>query len=112
METILLTVPAGPRGTGIVSLVLGGLGSRLDLPIDRVAELALAAEAVGASVVGDSLELEVTVLTDRLTVKIGPLGEGATTDRRVLEPLVDGVTASSDAGAGWMELELARGVQG
>ena len=29
-ETILLTVPAGPRGAGVVALVLGGLGSRLD----------------------------------------------------------------------------------
>ena len=31
-DTILLTVPSGPRGAGVVALVLGGLGSRLDLP--------------------------------------------------------------------------------
>ena len=56
-----------------------------------------------------------TVLTDRLTVGIGPLGEGATTDaarRRVVEPLGRPGSATQKAGAGWLELELARGVQG
>ena len=41
-DTILLTVPSGLRGAGVIALVLGGLGSRLDLPVDRIDELALA----------------------------------------------------------------------
>jgi hypothetical protein len=112
-ETILLTVPAGPRGAGVMALVLGGLGSRLDLPIDRVDELTLAAEAVGASALGESLELEMTILTDRLLLRIGPLEGGAMADvarRRVVEPLVDGVADIQRAGRDWFELELKRGL--
>ena len=51
-DTILLTVPSGLRGAGVVALVLGGLGSRLDLPVDRIDELALAAATLAPSVAG------------------------------------------------------------
>ena len=49
----MLTVPAGLRGAGVIALVLGGLGSRLDLPVDRIDELALAAATVAPAVDGD-----------------------------------------------------------
>jgi hypothetical protein len=114
-DTILLTVPSGSRGSGVVSLVLGGLGSRLDLPVDRIDELALAASAAGASALTDTLEFEVNVLDDRLLVRIGPLVDGASTDpgrRRVIEPLVDGVAAVRDRGHDWLELRLGRGARG
>jgi hypothetical protein len=114
-ETIRLTVPSGPRGAGIMALVLGGLGARLELPIDRVDELALAAEAVGTSVLGESLELELDVLADRLLVRIGPLADGATEDparNRVVSPLVDGVAVLRREGHEWIELDVRRGVPG
>lgn len=114
-DTILLTVPSGSRGSGVVSLVLGGLGARLDLPVDRVDELALAATTAGASALSDTLELQFRVLDDRLLVRVGPLVDGASTDpgrRRVIEPLVDDVAALRDRGHDWLELELGRGARG
>lgn len=114
-ETIVLTVPAGTRGAGVVALVLGGLGSRLDLAIDRVDELTLAADVVGSAALHERLELAMTVENDRLLVRIGPLEDGAMREdarRRVLEPLVDGVSVVSHAGREYAEFELARGARG
>lgn len=115
MDTIMLTVPSDSRGSGVVSLVLGGLGSRLDLPVDRIDELALAATTVGESVSGTDLELEVDVLDDRIVLRIGPLEDGTGIDPaklRVIEPLVDRVTAVHRAGREWLELDLRRGAAG
>ncbi len=112
-DTITLTVPAGRRGLGIIALVLGGLGSRLELPVDRVDELTLAAEAAGVAAKGETIEFEMNVLEDRLVLLVGPLGEGAATEeslRRVVKPLVDrvDVVRKHDAQE-WLELEVARG---
>lgn len=114
-ETILLTVPAGTRGAAVVALVIGGLGSRLDLPIDRVDELTLAADILGATALHERLELSMTVESDRLLVQIGPLEDGAVGEqarRRVLEPLVDRVNVVSHVGHEYAELELSRGERG
>jgi hypothetical protein len=114
-ESIVLTVPAGARGAGVVALVLGGLGSRLDLPIDRVDELTLATDVLGAAALDDRLELAMTVEDDRVILRIGPLTDGAARDearRRVLEPLLDGVRHLSRDGHEYAELELARGERG
>ncbi len=67
---------SGLRGAGVIALVLGGLGSRLDLPVDRIDELALAAATLAPSVQADALQLEADVLDDRLVVRIGPLEDG------------------------------------
>lgn len=115
VDRILLTVPAGHRSDGIVSLVLGGLGSRVDLPVDRVEELALATSTVGASALADELVLEAQVLDDRVLLRLGPLEAGTSTDmarRRLIEPLVDGVAAIRRDGSEWLELELRRDVTG
>jgi len=110
-DTIHLTVPSGLRGTGVVALVLGGLGSRLYLPVDRIDELALAAATVAPSVDGAALHLEVDVLDDRLVLRIGPLEDGAGGDaatRRVVDALVDRVAGIRRSGHEWLELELVR----
>lgn len=110
-DTIYLTVPAGLRGAGVVALVLGGLGSRLDLPVDRIDELALAAATVAPAVDGATLRLEADVLDDRLVLRIGPIEDGAGSDaatRRVMDALVDRVGGLRRDGREWIELELAR----
>ena len=109
-DRILLTVPAGSRGSGVVALVLGGLGARLELPVDRLDELSLAVSTIAPSVLGDRLELELNVSDDRLMLRIGPLEEGTTADVarwRVIEALVDTVGAVSSGSGEWFELELA-----
>lgn len=114
-ETIVLTVPAGARGAGVVALVLGGLGSRLDLPIDRVDELTLATDVLGAMALHDRLELSMTVEEDRLLVQVGPLTDGAARDgarRRVLEPLVGDVGHVVRDGREYAEFELVRRERG
>ncbi len=114
-DRILLTVPSGPRGSGVVSLVLGGLGARLDLPVDRVDELTLAATTVARSPLAESLELEVEVHEDRLLLRVGPLESGTSADpgrRLIIERLVDGVATHSRDGHEWVELELLRRVAG
>lgn len=111
MDTIHLIVPAGLRGTGVVSLVLGGLGSRLDLTVDRIDELALAAATVAPAVDGTTLRLEADVLDDRLVVRMGPLEDGTGSDpatRRVVDALVDRVVQLRREDHEWIELELAR----
>ena len=108
-DRILLTVPAGSRGSGVVALVLGGLGARLELPVDRIDELSLAISTIAGSVRGATLELELHVDDDRLRLRVGPLEQGATSDvsrRRVIEALVDAVTDVHAAGHEWFELEL------
>ena len=110
-DTIQLTVPAGLRGAGVIALVLGGLGSRLDLPVDRIDELALAAATVAPAVDGARLRLEADVLDDRLVLRLGPLEDGAGADeatRRVIDALVDRVDATRRDGHEWIELELTR----
>ncbi len=110
-DTIFLTVPAGLRGAGVIALVLGGLGSRLDLPVDRIDELALAAATLAPSVQADALQLEADVHDDRLVVRIGPLEDGTTADaalRRVVDALVDGVAGVRKGDYEWLELELVR----
>jgi hypothetical protein len=114
-DRILLTVPSGLRGAGVVALVLGGLGSRLDLPVDRIDELALAAAAIAPSVDGPSLHLEVDVHDDHLVLRMGPLEEGACADpgtRRVLGTLVNRAEAVQKADREWIELEVDREATG
>lgn len=110
-DTIRLTVPGGLRGAGVVALVLGGLGSRLDFPVDRIDELALAVATVAPSVDGAALHLDVEVHDDRLVLRMGPLEVGAGGDaatRRVVDALVDRVTGVRQDGGEWLELELVR----
>ena len=114
-DRISLTVPSGLRGAGVVALVLGGLGSRLELPVDRTDELALAVAAVSPSVTGEVLELEADVLGDRLVVRLGPLEDGTGADvalRRVIDRLVDKVDGFRRADREWLQLELVRSEAG
>ena len=115
MDRISLTVPSGAPGAGVVALVLGGLGSRLDLGIDRIDELVMATNTIGGLGHGASLEVEVSVLDDRLVLAVGPLLDGAAANsatRRIVEPLVDALATTERDGREWLELELVRGKRG
>jgi hypothetical protein len=109
-DRITLTLPTDPRLRGVATLVLGGIGSRLDLPYERVDDLQLAVLSVlDAAGGGDELTLEVDADGDGLIVAVGPLAEGSGSDQaltRVLDPLVSSVTSSQRDGHEWLTLRL------
>ncbi|CAN5819403.1 MAG: hypothetical protein H0W35_02505 [Actinobacteria bacterium] len=111
-DLISLTIPAQAHYTGVASLVLGGIGSRLDLSYERMDDLQLAVlsvlEAVGAE---DEVTVEVTAEDERVSVSLGPLASGSGSDEglaRVLDPLVDSFESVQRDRREWLELQLSR----
>jgi hypothetical protein len=115
-DRIALTLPADAGLRSVATLVLGGIGSRLDVPYERVDDLQLAVLSVLAASDLERVTIEVEIDEDRIEVSVGPLPDGGAGDRglrRVVERLVDGVdTAARPAGEGeseeWITLSLAR----
>lgn len=108
-DRITLTLPTDPRLRGVATLVLGGIGSRLDLPYEQVDDLQLAVLSVLDAGGGDEVTLEVDAAGDELLVSVGPLAAGSGSDEaliRVLDPLVDSVTSSQRDGHEWLTLRL------
>jgi hypothetical protein len=114
MDAITVTVPAERRFLGVVNLVVGGLGSRLDLPYEQVDDLQLAVDSVlSHGDAGDDGELtvEMEVGEELLVLRVGPLADGSSGDpalQRVLEPLVESAEPLDRGGRDWLELELRR----
>jgi hypothetical protein len=105
-DSILVEFPATEGYRGVGRLVLGGLASRFELPVDRVEDLLLAVESLLAhGIAGETVSLSVDAADDALRVRLGPLSDGGVTDAalaRVLDRLVDeaaGVTRESDHAA-------------
>jgi len=111
-EKIVLTIPSERRFRGVATLVLGGVGSRLNLPYERMDDLQLALLSVLDAAGGDEVSIEVKAEDRHVAVSVGPLVEGSGDDAglaRVLSKLVDGVELGRrDSGAEWLTLTLAR----
>jgi hypothetical protein len=111
---ITLTVPAERRFLGVVNLVLGGLGSRLDLPYTQVDDLQLAVDSAlahGDPTAEGELTVDVEVAEGRLIVQVGPLVEGGASNdglKRVLAPLVASAWPLDREGREWIQLEIER----
>ena len=114
VNAITLTVPAERRFLGVVNLVLGGLGSRLDLPYAQVDDLQLAVDSAlahGDATADGALTVEVEVAEGRLIVQVGPLVEGGASNdglKRVLAPLVASAWPLDRDGREWIQLEIER----
>lgn len=112
-DVVTITLPAGPGWSGVVELVLAGLGARLDLPYDRIDELQLATRAVLDDAVGPDVRVEASSRAESVDVRVGPLEKGAAGDparRRVLDALADGVAlAPGEDGVTWAVLTFSRG---
>ncbi len=112
-DRVILTLPGDDQLFEIATLVVGGIGSRLDLPYERLDNLQLAVlTALGASDAA-AVTLEAVIEADAVSVKIWPVPLSETSDegrRRVLSRLVDGVDAAVDesSGAGSITLRIAR----
>ena len=106
-DRIVLTIPSDARFRSVATLVLGGIGSRADLPFERTDDLQLAVlSALDASSGGD-VTLEVETRMGRLAVAVGPVREGSGEDAglvRVLSRLVDEVAHERRDGAEWLTL--------
>jgi hypothetical protein len=110
-EQISLTIPTATRFRGVATLVLGGIGSRLDLPYERVDDLQLAVLSVLEASGDERVTVEVDAEADGLLVSVGPLAEGSGADgalARVLDPLVDSFESAQRDGRVWLTLRLHR----
>jgi anti-sigma regulatory factor (Ser/Thr protein kinase) len=91
-DSILVEFPAREGYRSVGRLVLGGLASRFELPVDRVEDLLLAVESLLHGVAGDTVTLEVEAGDDGLRVRMGPFADGGVGDpavARVVTKLVD-----------------------
>jgi anti-sigma regulatory factor (Ser/Thr protein kinase) len=110
-DHISLTIPAASRYRGVATLVLGGIGSRLDLPYERVDDLQLAVVSLLEASEGDAVTVEVESKDEAVRVSVGPLTEGSASDAalaRVLTPLVDSVEPVTREQGTWLTLSLRR----
>jgi len=108
MDRISLKVPADPAFHGTLRLVLGGVGTRLQLPYEQVNELQLAVETLvsNRAVVGDELVLEMELGGGAACLLVGPFAPDGDAERqRVVERLVrtTRVVRREDA-TDWVEL--------
>jgi hypothetical protein len=105
-DTIRLELPAAEGYRSVARLVLGGLASRFELPVDRVDDLVLAVESLLLpGVVGETVVLAIEAGPDELRVRVGPIDGPGLSDAavaRVVTRLVDAareVDAGTDGGA-------------
>lgn len=110
-DRILLTIPPDERFRSVPTLVLGGIGSRLDLPYERMDDLQLAVLSLLAAVDGDEATIDVAADDGFLSVRVGPLRPGSAEDAalgRVVSRLVDAVEPGTRNGAEWITVRMAR----
>jgi hypothetical protein len=109
-DCIVVEFPATDGYRTVGRLVLGGLVSRFDLPVDRVEDLLLALESLLVQeLAGDTVSLEATAGLDGLRLKLGPFARPQLADpsvARVLTPLVDDVSEDQADGSGATHVEL------
>lgn len=108
-DTIVLTIPRAAPFNGVATLVLGGIGSRMDLPYERIDDLQLALLSVLDAGQGGDVSVEVDTDGASIAMSIGPLVEGASADEslsRVLAPLVDEVEPTRRDGQEWLMLRI------
>ena len=114
-DTIALTIPTEASFRGIPSLVLGGVGSRLDLPFERMDDLQLAVLSMLDAAAAAEASVEIEAADERVAVSVGPLRPDADADTGldlVLRRLTDGVEAGRRGDEVWMTVFLARSQAG
>ena len=110
-DTIHLTFPAKDSFRGVPSLVLGGVGSRLDIPFERMDDLQLAVLSMLDASVGEDASVEIEAEDERVAVSVGPLRSDAAEDNGldlVLRRLTDGVASGRRGGDVWLTVHLTR----
>ena len=109
-DRIVLTIPAEPRFRSVATLVIGGIGTRADLPYERTDDLQLAVLSALDAATSDELTVEVVASDGRLEIAVGPVHKGSGEDAglvRVLSRLVDDVATQRRDGAEWLTLVVS-----
>ena len=110
-DTIVLTFPSTAPFRGVPSLVLGGVGSRLDLPFERMDDLQLAVLSMLDASAGADASVEIEAEDAQVSVSVGPLRADAEVDEGldlVLRRLTDGVESGRRGDEVWLTVFLAR----
>ena len=108
-DRVELSISTVPDLRGVASLVLGGVGSRHDLPYERVDDLQIAVLSALEAVREPAVTLDVEVGDGRMSVYLGPLERKIGADpalARVLDRLVDEVEDAPRNGRPWLGLHL------
>ena len=111
-DRIVLTIPAEERFRSVATLVVGGSGSRADLPYERMDDLQLAVLSVLEAADREEITLEVDTDEAGVRLVLGPVRDGSSDDdglALVLARLVDDVAHERRDGAAWLSLGLTRG---
>jgi hypothetical protein len=108
-DRIVLTIPSDKRFRSVGTLVVGGVGSRLELPYERMDDLQLALlSALDASDDGE-LRLEIDAEEAGVRLVVGPLRDGSQADpglALVLSRLVDEIEHERRDGREWIALRV------
>src|SRR5262245_61741699 len=107
---VVLPLPAEPRFRSVATLVVGGIGSRADLPYERADDLQLAVLSALDAGIANEMTVEVDASDGRLEIAVGPVRDGSGEDAglvRVLSRLVDDVTSERREGAEWLTLVVS-----
>jgi len=111
VDSILLEFPATTGYRNLGRLVLGGLVSRFELPVDRVEDLLLAVESLLArGISGDTVALEATAASDGLHVRVGPFEGSPLADpgvSRIVTRLVDDAAESTGGDGTRVDLHVS-----
>lgn len=110
-DRVIVEFPATAGYRGVGRLVLGGLSSRFELPVDRVDDLLLALESlITQELATDAVTMEATAAPEGLRARVGPFARSQVDDAsvaRVLRPLVDDVSEQGGPDGFWVELGVA-----
>ena len=114
-DRVVVEFPATAGYRGVGRLVLGGLSSRLELPVDRVEELLLALESlITQELAADTVTMEAVAATSGLRARVGPFASSQMADEGVVRVLKLSWTTSRARRAGgyWVELGVSAGPSG
>lgn len=110
--SIELELPPGPAFDAVGRLVLGGLGARVGLGVDRIADFQRALDATLHELPSRStLVLTMRPTSDDLHIRLGPFeGAGARSRgvQRVLSTLVDEIVTQESGRDVWIDMRVSR----
>lgn len=119
-DEITLTIPRDRSLYPVASLVLGGVGIRLNLTIEHLEDLQLALETALDRVSADPVTVTLRVTDGEIEALVGPMSDGVRAElavdggeavglRRILDALVDQVELEKADGGDWLRLTKAAG---